>query len=134
MRVFVAAARSSVNRSQTGAAAGPTGAASTYDTAADESVDTAATPGIARETVYVTNAVKHFKYVARGKRRIHSKPNSSEIEHCRWWLKREIDVIRPKLVVALGGTAAQSLIGRAVAVLRERGPQSFGPASMIARA
>jgi uracil-DNA glycosylase len=82
--------------------------------------------GIARETVYVTNAVKHFKYVARGKRRIHSKPNSSEIEHCRWWLKREIDVIGPKLVVALGGTAAQSLIGRAVAVLRERGPTLFG--------
>jgi uracil-DNA glycosylase len=81
--------------------------------------------GIARETVYVTNAVKHFKYVARGKRRIHSKPNSSEIEHCRWWLKREIDVIRPKLVVALGGTAAQSLIGRTVAVLRERGPTLF---------
>jgi uracil-DNA glycosylase len=85
--------------------------------------------GIARETVYVTNAVKHFKYVARGKRRIHSKPNATEIEHCRWWLKREIDVIRPKLVVALGGTAAQSLIGRGVAVLRERGPTLFGAQS-----
>jgi uracil-DNA glycosylase len=82
--------------------------------------------GIARESVYVTNAVKHFKYVARGKRRIHSKPNASEIEHCRWWLTREIAAIEPKLVVALGGTAAQSLIGRTVAVLRERGPILFG--------
>jgi probable DNA metabolism protein len=85
--------------------------------------------GIAREAVYVTNAVKHFKYVARGKRRIHSKPNASEIQHCRWWLTREIAAIGPKLVVALGGTAAQSLTGRAVAVLRERGPVLFGAQS-----
>jgi probable DNA metabolism protein len=77
--------------------------------------------GIARDTVYVTNAVKHFKYVPRGKRRIHSKPSGYEIRHCR-----ELAAIAPQLVVALGGTAAQSLAGRAVSVLRERGPMSFG--------
>jgi DNA polymerase len=82
--------------------------------------------GISRDTVYVTNAVKHFKYLPRGKRRIHSKPNSSEIEHCRWWIERELAVIAPQLVVALGGTAAQSLAGRSVSVLRERGPVMFG--------
>jgi DNA polymerase len=82
--------------------------------------------GIARETVYVTNAVKHFKYVPRGKRRIHSKPSGYEIQHCRWWIKRELAVIAPRLVVALGSTAAQALAGRAVSVLRERGPTMFG--------
>jgi DNA polymerase len=81
--------------------------------------------GIAREGIYVTNAVKHFKYVPRGKRRIHSKPNGYEIERCRWWLERELTTIAPQLVVALGGTAAQSLAGR-VSVLRERGPIRFG--------
>jgi DNA polymerase len=85
--------------------------------------------GIARETVYVTNAVKHFKYVPRGKRRIHSKPNGHEIQHCRWWIERELAVIAPRLVVALGGTAAQSLAGRPVSVLRERGPMAFGAQS-----
>jgi uracil-DNA glycosylase len=82
--------------------------------------------GIVRDTVYVTNAVKHFKYEPRGKRRIHSKPGRYEIERCRWWIERELAVIAPQLVVALGGTAAESLAGRAVAVLRERGPMAFG--------
>lgn len=82
--------------------------------------------GISRKTVYVTNAVKHFKYEPRGKRRIHSKPNASEIQHCRWWIERELATIAPQLVVALGGTAAQSLAGRSVSVLRERGPMTFG--------
>lgn len=82
--------------------------------------------GIIRETVYVTNAVKHFKYVPRGKRRIHSKPNDHEIQLCRWWLEREVAVIAPQLVVALGGTAARALAGRSVSVLRERGPMAFG--------
>jgi probable DNA metabolism protein len=82
--------------------------------------------GIARDTVYVTNAVKHFKYVPRGKRRIHSKPSGYEIEQCRWWVERELAAISPLLVVALGGTAARSLAGRAVSVLRERGPVQFG--------
>jgi uracil-DNA glycosylase family protein len=82
--------------------------------------------GIARETVYVTNAVKHFKYMPRGKRRIHAKPSGSEIEHCKWWVEHELAAIAPQLVVALGGTAAQSLARRAVSVLRERGPMAFG--------
>src|SRR6476659_6532859 len=60
--------------------------------------------GIDRSRVYVTNAVKHFKFTPRGKRRIHQKPNAAEIEHCRWWLDRELELIRPRLVVALGAT------------------------------
>jgi len=82
--------------------------------------------GIARDLVYVTGAVKHFKYVPRGKKRIHSKPNAYEIRQCHWWLERELAAIAPQLVVALGGTAARSLAGRAVSVLRERGPALFG--------
>lgn len=65
--------------------------------------------GIDRRRLYVTNAVKHFKYEPRGKRRIHQKPNMGEVEQCRWWLAREIDLIRPKLVVALGTTAYAAL-------------------------
>ena len=70
--------------------------------------------------------MKHFKYEPRGKRRIHSKPSGYEIQHCRWWIERELAVIAPQLVVALGSTAAQSLAGRTVSVLRERGPTVFG--------
>jgi uracil-DNA glycosylase family protein len=77
--------------------------------------------GVDRSTVYVTNAVKHFKFEPRGKRRIHKKPDRPEIEACKFWLERELKVIRPQLVVALGGTAAQALTGRAVKVLSERG-------------
>ena len=77
--------------------------------------------GVDRSEVYVTNAVKHFKFEPRGKRRIHKKPDRPEIEACRWWLDREIVVLRPELVVALGGTAAQALTGRTVKVLSERG-------------
>ncbi|MGN7293280.1 UdgX family uracil-DNA binding protein [Rhizobium sp. SAFR-030] len=61
--------------------------------------------GIDREGLYVTNAVKHFKYEPRGKKRIHQKPNQSEIQQCRWWLKQEVDLVQPKLVVAMGATA-----------------------------
>jgi DNA polymerase len=82
--------------------------------------------GIDRASVYVTNAVKHFEYTPRGKKRMHQKPNGYEIEQCRWWIKRELAAIAPELVVALGGTAAQSLSGRQVSVLRERGPAEFG--------
>ena len=82
--------------------------------------------GFDRGEVYVTNAVKHFKYEPRGKRRIHKKPNSSEVSTCRWWLDREIAALRPKLIVALGGTAANTLAQRAVSVTRERGPLAFG--------
>jgi len=77
--------------------------------------------GIERKTVYVTNAVKHFKFAPRGKRRIHSKPNASEIRICHQWLAREMEAIGPDFVVALGATAAQSLLGRAAAVGKLRG-------------
>jgi probable DNA metabolism protein len=81
--------------------------------------------GIERGGVYVTNAVKHFKYEPRGKRRIHKRPNVGEVRHCKWWLDRELATIKPRLIVAMGATAAQSLGGRAVSVLRERGPAAF---------
>jgi uracil-DNA glycosylase family protein len=77
--------------------------------------------GIDRERVYVTNAVKHFKFTPRGKKRIHQKPNAGEIEHCRWWLDREVALIHPKLVVALGGTAARALTGKDVKITQMRG-------------
>src|SRR5881296_1439105 len=77
--------------------------------------------GIDRATVYVTNVVKHFKWEPRGKRRIHKKPNSAEIAACRPWLDAEIDVIKPKVIVCLGATAAQALLGDQFRVTRERG-------------
>ena len=77
--------------------------------------------GIDRSAVYVTNAVKHFKFVQRGKRRLHQKPDTGEIEACKFWNLRELELIRPRLVVALGGTAAQSLLGKQVTIGRERG-------------
>jgi uracil-DNA glycosylase family protein len=77
--------------------------------------------GIDRSHVYVTNAVKHFKWTARGKRRIHQKPNWSEIAACRPWLDAELDVVKPRVLVALGATAAQALFGRQFRVTKERG-------------
>ena len=77
--------------------------------------------GIDRSSVYVTNAVKHFKFKPRGKFRLHQKPNGDEIESCRWWLGQEMALIDPELTVALGATAAQSLLGRSVKVTKERG-------------
>lgn len=77
--------------------------------------------GIDRTTVYVTNAVKHFKFVQRGKKRIHSKPGAGEIEACRWWIKNERELIRPPATVALGATAAHSLFGKAMAIGKNRG-------------
>jgi DNA polymerase len=77
--------------------------------------------GIDRAGVYVTNAVKHFKFEPRGKRRIHSKPGTVEVMACRTWLQRELNLIQPTLVVALGATAALSLSGKAVAVTKARG-------------
>ena len=77
--------------------------------------------GIDRNTVYVTNAVKHFKFVARGKRRIHNKPDAGEIEACRWWIEHERELIRPPVTVALGATAARSLIGKIVTISKIRG-------------
>ena len=77
--------------------------------------------GVDRERVYVTNAVKHFKFEPRGKRRLHKRPNAGEIKICRRWLFDEIDAIGPQLIVALGATAAQSLAGRAILVQANRG-------------
>jgi DNA polymerase len=77
--------------------------------------------GIERSTTYVTNAVKHFKFVLRGKRRIHQTPGQDEIEACRWWVDKERGLIVPALTVALGGTAGRSLFGKAVTIGRMRG-------------
>ena len=77
--------------------------------------------GVDRSQVYVTNAVKHFKFVERGKRRIHAKPNSAEIHACRPWLDAEIHVVHPELIVCLGATAAQSLLGRDFRITQQRG-------------
>jgi DNA polymerase len=82
--------------------------------------------GLDRDDVYVTNAVKHFKYEQRGKRRLHQSPTAGEISHYRWWLKWELDLIQPKLVVALGASAALALNGKALSVTRSRGPIEFG--------
>ncbi|MEF2549502.1 UdgX family uracil-DNA binding protein [Aurantimonas sp. E1-2-R+4] len=75
-----------------------------------------AAAGIDRRQGYVTNAVKHFKFVPRGKRRIHAKPNAGEVKACRWWLDLERELIKPKLIVALGATAAQAVLGRSVTI------------------
>jgi uracil-DNA glycosylase len=77
--------------------------------------------GIDRGTVYVTNAVKHFKFEERGKRRLHKKPRISEVTACRPWLEAEIEAVRPRVIVALGATAALSLTGKQVKILTERG-------------
>jgi uracil-DNA glycosylase len=86
--------------------------------------------GIDRSRTYITNVVKHFKWVPRGTRRIHSKPGAVEIEACFPWLEAEIAVVRPHIIVALGATAAQALFGRAFRVTRDRGrlvPSALAP-------
>jgi uracil-DNA glycosylase len=86
--------------------------------------------GIDRGRTYVTNVVKHFKWVPRGPRRIHSKPGSVEIEACFPWLEAEIAVVKPRAIVALGATAAQALFGRAFRVSKDRGrfvPSGLAP-------
>jgi len=77
--------------------------------------------GIDRAEVYVTNAVKHFKWEPKGKRRIHKKPNAREIAACRPWLEAELEVLKPKVLVCLGATAAQALLGRTFLVSKRRG-------------
>lgn len=77
--------------------------------------------GVDRRKTYVTNAVKHFKFVQRGKARLHQKPNTPEIRACRQWYERELEAIQPKLVVALGATAAQSVFGKLTPVNKNRG-------------
>jgi uracil-DNA glycosylase family protein len=83
--------------------------------------DALAAAGINRDRVYVTNAVKHFKWRARGKRRIHDKPNRAEVAACRPWLDGELAIVKPRVLVLLGATAAQALLGAAFRVTRERG-------------
>ena len=82
--------------------------------------------GIDRSRCYVTNAVKHFKFEQRGKRRIHQTPTTGEVKHYRWWLMKELELVRPKLVVALGVTAALALSGKPVTISRARGTCAFG--------
>jgi uracil-DNA glycosylase family protein len=77
--------------------------------------------GIDRTHVYVTNAVKHFKWQPRGRRRLHQKPNWAEMTACRPWLEAELDVVKPRVLVALGATAAQALLGRQFRVTKQRG-------------
>src|SRR5689334_6233307 len=77
--------------------------------------------GIPRNETFVTNAVKHFKFEPRGKRRLHKKPNAYEIERCKWWFQQERAIVKPELIVALGATAARSVIGRAVTIGKVRG-------------
>jgi len=77
--------------------------------------------GIGAVTSYVTNAVKHFKFVQRGKRRLHQSPTAKEIDTCRWWLEGERGIVRPRLVLALGASAARGMLGRTVSVQKERG-------------
>jgi uracil-DNA glycosylase family protein len=84
----------------------------------DEALDAA---GIDREATYVTNVVKHFKWTARGKRRIHAKPTWAEAAACRPWLDAELELVRPRVLVCLGATAAQALLGREFRVTKQRG-------------
>jgi DNA polymerase len=81
--------------------------------------------GIDRADTYVTNAVKHFKYVQRGKRRLHQRPTAGEVKHYRWWLKTELDLVGPRVVVALGATAVLALAGKALPIGANRGPTTF---------
>lgn len=77
--------------------------------------------GIERRAVFVTNAVKHFKFEQRGKRRLHVKPTIAEIRACHWWLAEELRLVRPRLVLALGATAARGVLGRSVTIASVRG-------------
>jgi len=81
--------------------------------------------GIDRSKSYLTNAVKHFKYEQRGKRRLHQKPTVGEVRHYRWWLEKELQLVQPKLIVALGATAVLALAGKALPIARFRGPAQF---------
>jgi DNA polymerase len=90
----------------------------------DKALETA---GIDRSAIYLTNAVKHFKWRPKGKRRLHEKPNSAEVRACQHWLELELALVKPSLVVALGATAAQALLGPAFRVTQERGKVRSSP-------
>jgi uracil-DNA glycosylase len=88
--------------------------------------------GMDRKSVYVTNAVKHFKFEPRGKRRLHVKPSATEIQACNWWLEQELRLVSPKLVIALGATAARALLGRVVTIAQTRGtPQALNDTTSV---
>ena len=90
--------------------------------------------GVDRSDVFITNVVKHFKFMRRGKRRIHKKPNSEEIRACFPWLEAELSTVKPRIVVALGATAAQAMFGSKVRVTKDRGhlfPSSLAEAAMV---
>jgi DNA polymerase len=88
--------------------------------------------GIDRDLVYVTNAVKHFKFELRGKRRLHKKPADAEIAACLQWLQRELELVAPRLIIALGATAARALFGRPTPIEKNRGkPMDFAPYGKI---
>ncbi len=87
--------------------------------------------GIERSETYLTNAVKHFKWEPRGKRRIHQKPSRGEIAACRPWVEAELAVVAPRVLVCLGATAAQALVGRGVRVTRDRGKQLDSPLAPV---
>ena len=90
--------------------------------------------GIERREIYLTNVVKHFKYKARGKRRIHQKPDAAEIRACRPWLEAELDVVKPEALVCLGAVAAQALLGRDFRVTRQRGTPVDSPLAPLVSA
>ncbi|MHB8529365.1 MAG: UdgX family uracil-DNA binding protein [Caulobacteraceae bacterium] len=79
-----------------------------------------AAAGVSREDAYVTNAVKHFKHVMRGKRRLHKTPDAGEIAACRWWLEAERGLVRPRIILALGASAALAVFGRAMPIMKSR--------------
>ena len=87
--------------------------------------------GIARREVFVTNAVKHFKFVPRGKRRLHQRPNAAELTLCRWWLELERTLVAPRLIVALGASAARSLYGRPITLAKQRGQITPSPGAAL---
>ena len=89
---------------------------------------------IARADCFVTNAVKHFKFEPRGKVRLHKSPDRSEIDHCRWWLDRERELVEPELIVALGASAARGVLGHAVKIAETRGrvlPAGHGQRALV---
>jgi DNA polymerase len=90
----------------------------------DQALDEA---GIDRGRVYLTNAVKHFRFTRRGKRRLHEKPNAAQVRACRPWLEAEIQLVRPRLIVLLGATAAQAVMGPAFRVSKQRGEVMDSP-------
>jgi DNA polymerase len=90
--------------------------------------------GIDRDLVYITNVVKHFKWEARGKRRIHKKPNMAEITACKPWLEAELDRVQPQALVCLGSTAAQALLGKSFRVTQQRGELVDSPLAPLVTA